>query len=45
MDINYSYTKEFEEVFNKLKKDKNYEKLANLDGIGERVDMVKFSVF
>ena len=43
MNINYSYTKEFEEVFNRLKQDAKYKELANLDGIGDQVDMVKFS--
>ncbi len=43
MDINYSYTKEFEDVMNKLKKEKNFEELAHLDGILDQIDMVKFS--
>ena len=43
MNIKYSYTEEFEDVFNRLKQDPKYEKLAKLDGIAEQVDMVKFS--
>lgn len=43
MIIDYSYTQEFENIFNSFKEDKNYQKLANMDGIGEQTDIVKFS--
>lgn len=43
MIIDYSYTQEFEKVFNKLKKHPKYKQLADMDGIGKQTDIVKFS--
>jgi ribonucleoside-triphosphate reductase len=43
MIIEYSYTPEFEEVFNELKKLDKYNELADLDGIGKQVDIGNFS--
>jgi anaerobic ribonucleoside-triphosphate reductase len=43
MLIEYSYNKEFIEDFNRLRRNKNFETLLNLDGIGWQLDIHKFS--
>jgi anaerobic ribonucleoside-triphosphate reductase len=43
MLIDFSYGREFDEVFNRLRQSKFYKEFATLDGIGEQTDMVKFS--
>lgn len=43
MIINYSYTPEFEEVFEELKKHPKYQELADMDGIGKQCDIASFS--
>ena len=43
MIINYTYDKEFEEIFDELKKDPKYQQLADLDGIGKQTDIANFS--
>jgi ribonucleoside-triphosphate reductase len=41
--INYSYTEEFEQLFEELKKHPKYQELADMDGIGKQTDIASFS--
>lgn len=43
MIINYSYTEEFEQLFEDLKKHPKYAELADMDGIGKQCDIASFS--
>lgn len=43
MIINYSYTDDFEQLFDKLKQHPKYTELANMDGIGKQTDINAFS--
>jgi len=43
MKINYSYDAEFEQDFNRLKKQKLAEELMELDGVGKQLDIQEFS--
>jgi anaerobic ribonucleoside-triphosphate reductase len=43
MLIDFSYGKEFDDLFEDLKKHEHYRALATLDGIGAQTDMVQFS--
>lgn len=43
MLINFTYGEEFDSFMDSLKRNKYYEELATLDGIGKQTDMVAFS--
>ena len=43
MIIDYSYTKDFEDIFTELQRDPKYAKLADMDGIGKQCDIAAFS--
>ena len=43
MLIDFSYGRDFDNLFEDLKNYEHYKSLATLDGIGEQTDMVKFS--
>lgn len=43
MIINYTYDKEFEDLFDELKKHPKYAELADMDGIGKQTDIAAFS--